>query len=551
MEIALESDIPTYSGGLGVLAGDTLLAAADLGLPMVAVTLAYREGHFRQRLGADGAQVALPDPWKPETRTEPMPPRVSVEVEGRPVQIRAWRYCIKGVRGHRLPVYLLDTNVPENDPQDRGLTDDLYGGDQRHRLAQEAVLGIGAVRMLSALGHAESLRTYHMNEGHSALATIAVLEQIAGGAELTSVAADSEQVREHFVFTTHTPVAVGHDQFPLELVRSVLGKSYADVLSRPEVAPDGVLNMTRLGLHYSRFASGVSMRHGQISRSMFPEHQIATVTNGVHAGRWVSQPVGALLDRHVPYWREENMALRDAVALPLPEVREAHRKSKEKLLEVIAGQAGVRLNPDVLTLGFARRATAYKRSALLLSDLDRLRRIAVEMGPLQVVYAGKAHPKDEEGQELIREVFAATATLRGTVPIVYLQDYDMSLAANLVAGVDLWLNTPEQPLEASGTSGMKAAVNGVPSLSVLDGWWIEGHIEGVTGWSIRDHWDAEPDTAEEAEALYRKLEDTIIPLYYGDPDGYARVMRSTIALNGSFFNAQRMARQYAANAYRL
>ena len=553
MEIALESEIPTYSGGLGVLAGDTVRAAADLGVPMVAVTLAYREGHFAQRLDSFGSQVTLPDPWLPEARTEQMPARVSVDIEGRSVTIRAWRYCVEGIRGSAVPVLLLDTNLPENAPEDRGLTDDLYGGDQRYRLAQEAVLGLGGMRMLSALGFASTLRVYHMNEGHCALAPLALAEQLAGSraGPAEAAVAQRDAVRERFVFTTHTPVAAGHDRFPLDLVGGVLGGEYAAALNDPSFVENGAVNMTRLGLHFSRFASGVSMRHGQISRAMFPEHRIATITNGVDAGRWVAPPFAQLFDEYIPHWREENLGLRDALILPEARVIDAHGQAKARLVEGIAAHTGVHLNPGVFTIGFARRATGYKRAAMLLSDLDRLRRIAVEVGPLQVVYAGKAHPRDTQGQDVIRQIFAAAESLRGTVPVVYVQDYDMALAGDLVAGVDVWLNTPEQPLEASGTSGMKAALNGVPSLSVLDGWWIEGHVEGVTGWSIRDHWDGMPDAAAETDSLYRKLAEQILPLYYGDRDGYARVMRSAIALNGSFFNAQRMVRQYAANAYLL
>jgi starch phosphorylase len=553
MEIALESDIPTYSGGLGVLAGDTVRAAADLGIPMVAVTLAYREGHFVQRLDASGTQVTLPDPWLPEARTEQMTPQVRVEIEGRPVTIRAWRYCVQGVGGASVPVFLLDTNLHENAAQDRGLTDDLYGGDQRYRLAQEAVLGLGGVRMLEALGLASTLRVYHMNEGHCALAPLAIARRFAGASVGLPEAVQTQRdaVRDRFVFTTHTPVADGHDRFPLELVGDVLGPEYAAALSDPSFVENGAVNMTRLGLHFSRFASGVSMRHGQISRAMFPEHHIATITNGVDAGRWVSPPFAALYDEFIPHWRAENLGLRDAMVLPEPRIIDAHNQAKARLLEGVAAHAGAHLNPGIFTIGFARRATGYKRAAMLLSDLDRLRRIAIEVGPLQVLYAGKAHPRDTQGQDVIRQIFAAAEALRGTVPVVYLQDYDMARAADLVSGVDLWLNTPEQPLEASGTSGMKAALNGVPSLSVLDGWWIEGHVEGVTGWSIRDRWQDTPDTPAEADSLYRKLGERILPLYYGDRDAYARVMRGAIALNGSFFNAQRMVRQYEANAYLL
>lgn len=545
MEIGLDASLPTYSGGLGVLAGDFLKAAADLHAPIVGVTLLYRKGYFTQHLTQAGGQSESSVNWDPAALLEPLPVTVQVKIEGRTVHIRPWVYLVQGITGHAIPVYMLDTGLPENSAWDQSLTDHLYGGDERYRLCQEAVLGLGGVAVMHALGRSSDL-VYHMNEGHSALLTLALLERRARGQDLRAVTdADVESVRSRCVFTTHTPVPAGHDVFPVPLVRTVLGDVHADALAKFGFG-EGMLNMTSLALYFSRYINGVAMRHGEVSRDMFPAFPVSAITNGVHANTWTAPAFQDLFDQHMAPWRRDNLYLRYAKGLPFAEVRTAHDKSKRSLIAEVERRTGVALRPEVMTLGYARRAAAYKRAPLLFSDLDRLRRIARDIGPLQILYAGKAHPKDEPGKAMIRDVFQAASKLDGEVRVVYVENYDMALARELVAGVDLWLNTPMRPLEASGTSGMKAALNGVPSLSILDGWWIEGHIEGHTGWSIGN---GSEDAKAEIDSLYHKLETIIVPLYYKDPDGYAEVMRSTIAINGSFFNTQRMLLQYLSNAY--
>lgn len=551
MEVGLDPAMPTYSGGLGVLAGDTLRAAADLGVPMVGVTLLHRKGFFRQHLDARGVQTESPSIWYPEEFLEPLEPRVSVRIEGREVQVRAWRYVVQGVSGHSLPVYFLDTALPENTAWDQTLTDHLYTGDDHYRLCQEVVLGLGGVAMLRALGH-ERVQLFHMNEGHSALLALALLEEETKGRGLRAATKkDTEAVRQRCVFTTHTPVPAGHDQFSLDLVRQVLGEERTRALETVECCLNGTLNMTYLALVFSRYINGVSQRHHDISHSMFPAYPINSITNGVHAVTWTAPAFQELYDRHIPEWRGDNLYLRYAMSIPLQEIQQAHAQAKRELLAEVKKRTGVRLDPTAMTLGFARRATAYKRADLLLSDPDRLRRIVRQVGPLQVIYAGKSHPQDGSGKAIIQRIFEAAAALADTVPIVYLEEYDMALGKYLCAGVDVWLNNPQKPYEASGTSGMKAALNGVPSLSVLDGWWIEGHVEGVTGWSIGDDWEAESNPGREVASLYDKLEYVIVPMFYSRPRAFARVMRSAIAINASFFNAQRMMLQYLENAYRL
>jgi glycogen phosphorylase len=545
MEIAIAPSMPTYSGGLGVLAGDTLRAAADMGVRLVAVTLVHRQGYFRQHLDAAGNQTEEAQPWSPESLLKQEVPIVRLEIEGRTVAIRAWRYDLEGVTGHVVPIYLLDTNLDENSPEDRQLTDRLYGGDGDHRLKQEAVLGMGGARILDALGLVPVV--YHMNEGHAALLTVALLEQERHGANIDSAGdEDIESVRQRCVFTTHTPVPAGHDRFSPEQANRILGQERTQLLERVGAFHDGLLNMTYVALRFSRFVNGVAMQHGKVSREMFPRYSINAITNGVHAGTWTAASFQAAFDRHMPRWREDNIALRYAIDIPRQEIAAAHAESKRLLLEAVKARTGSDLNPDIFTLGFARRAATYKRSDLLFHDPERLVKMAHEFGGLQILYAGKAHPADEPGKAMIHHVIEMAKQLNSdALKILYLENYEWTLGALMTSGVDLWLNTPKRPYEASGTSGMKAALNGVPSLSILDGWWIEGWIEGVTGWAIGDH-DVEDG---EAESLYGHLEQTILPLYTKQPEQWQRIMRSTIALNGSYFNTQRMLEQYLLNAY--
>jgi starch phosphorylase len=556
MEAAVDPGMPTYSGGLGVLAGDTLKSAADLGLPVVAVSLLNAKGYFEQTLDPAGNQQERPSAWDPGRFARPLPgqvgadadrpldPQVEVTVEGRPVKVRGWQYDVVGTTGFTVPLILLDTDVPGNDPGDRELTAYLYGGDDRYRLAQEVVLGVGGVRMLRALGHT-SLNRFHMNEGHAALLVLELL-----GASRWPPAWDFHGTRAECVFTTHTPVPAGHDSFPYDLVRRVLGQRLPEPVVRMLAGADR-LDMTHLGMSMSRYVNGVAKRHAEVSRGMFPGQPIDAVTNGVHSRTWTCDSFRELYDRHVPGWGNDPAALRSAVGIPTADIWDAHARAKGRLLDEVRTRTGVALDPDAFTVGFARRATAYKRADLVFHDPDRLAAIAREVGPVQLVFAGKAHPKDEGGKDAIRRVFAAADRLRDRVRVVYLDNYDLTLAGLLTAGADLWLNTPRRPLEASGTSGMKAAHNGVPSLSTLDGWWAEGHVEGVTGWSIGPA-DASPDRdadAADTEDLYRKLREVVLPLYYRNRDGWVGVMRHAIALNASFFNTHRMVQQYAANAY--
>ncbi len=565
MEFGVDPRLPIYAGGLGVLAGDTLRAFADLKMRVVAVTLLYRKGYFEQVLDDEGNQIEREVSWNPGGILRSLAPTASVSIAGREVVVRASRYDVTGPSGHVVPLILLDTDVPENDSEARFLTGSLYGGDDRYRLSQEIVLGIGGVRMLKALGYT-GLEHFHMNEGHASLIALELLREEpqppdGGDEENQSEAAalwrqDIEDVRQKCVFTTHTPVPAGHDQFSYDLVAEVLTEAFPHAELR-RLGGDERLNMTSLALNLSHFINGVAKRHREVSQEMFPGFAIDAITNGVHSVTWTSPGFCALYDRLIPGWRADSFSLRYAINLPRPEVWDAHLIAKRVLLDEVRKRSGADLPLETFTLGFARRAASYKRADLIFQDLDTLAAVARVAGPVQLILAGKAHPKDILGKELIRRVFAAAKALKGRVEVVYLANYDMRLAGLLTAGVDVWLNTPLPPQEASGTSGMKAAHNGVPSLSVLDGWWIEGHVEGVTGWSIgatSPQPDARLTTREEidrrdAGELYEKLGRVILPLFYQDRPAWCDVMRRTIAFNASFFNAHRMVQQYAASAY--
>ena len=542
MEVGIRKDMPTYSGGLGVLAGDTLRSCADLGVPVVGVSLVYWKGFFTQSIDYDGNQHERDKEWEPSQFMEHLEPEVYVPIEGRQVKVTAWRYELVGLTGVRNSIIFLDTNHDENDDFGRSLTDHLYGGDSRYRLAQEVVLGIGGVRILEAIGC--NIQKYHMNEGHSALLTLEIFQRFCGQEDCM------QKVRDHCVFTTHTPVPAGHDSFERGLVEQLLTGYLTDEM-RELAYEDNSMSMTHLALRFSEYVNGVAKKHSEVSREMFPGYHIDSVTNGVHSAFWTSDPFQRLFDVYIPGWRNDPFSLRYVLSIPKDEIWSAHMQAKQKLIDYVRDRYGIEMDTRVFTIGFARRAATYKRGSLLFRDLERLRSIARERGGLQIIYGGKAHPHDFEGKQVIKEIVTKMHELSPDIKVCYLEDYDMDVAQTLIPGVDIWLNTPKRPREASGTSGMKAAHNGVPHLSTLDGWWLEGHIEEVTGFSIGEHPKRSPEPSEEDEVedLYSKLDYLILPRYYNEPDQWLTMMRHSIAMNGSFFNTHRMVQQYVLNAY--
>lgn len=555
MEIALRGDMHTYSGGLGVLAGDTARSCADLAVPVVFVSLISHAGYIRQQIDDQGRQVDSPDPWNPTEWAKPLNAKIAIELEGRPVWIRPWLYELRCPLGHSVAVLLLDTDLEENSAEDRRITHFLYGGDEVYRLKQEAVLGIGGMRLLQALGF--EIHDFHMNEGHAALLTIELLRRYPrpqNHMNTAGTAYDYDRVLDHCIFTTHTPVEAGHDRFAYTMIANVLG----DFIETEELklyAGKDNCNMTRLALNLSGFVNGVAARHAKTTEHMFPGYHVRAITNGVHVATWMHPSFARIFDTHFPQWSHEPEVLTRADQIDDAEIWQAHTEAKADLIKLIGEKTGVQFSADIPIIGFARRMTGYKRPELLLSDMERLRAI-YRKHPFQVVWAGKAHPKDWDGKRLIEDINRDIKTLKGQIPMAFLENYDMDLARQLTAGVDVWLNTPLPPLEASGTSGMKAAMNGVLNFSVLDGWWIEAWIEDVTGWAIGTDGDSHHLPATErdrlhAEALYDKLERVVVPCYYDAPDCLASIRRDAIALNGSHFNTHRMVLEYLFEAYRL
>lgn len=546
MEIGIRPEMHTYSGGLGILAGDTLKSAADLRIPMIGVTLIHRLGYFRQELDPFGRQIEHPDPWSIEKFLTKIDKKISIILEGKTVYITAWLYIIESTTGGRVPIIFLDTDVPENDPENRNLTHFLYGGDLSYRLKQEAILGIGGVRMLEELGF--EIRKYHMNEGHSSLLTLELLNKFKKPLEEVwsdELVWDIDKVKNICVFTTHTPVEAGHDRFPYDLVQKILGEPIPMWLLK-KLAGEGMLNMTLLGFNLSEYINGVSKKHEEVSEKMFPGYEIHAITNGVHPYTWVSEPFKNLYNKYLPGWANEPEIFVRAWRIPSEEIWDAHIQAKKTLIDYVNRITGANFNYDTLTIGFARRATPYKRADLLMYDPERL--AIIGEGRLQIIYAGKAHPRDDGGKQLIRKIFEIKEKLKDKVKIVYLPNYDMEMAMKLVSGVDIWLNNPLKPYEASGTSGMKATHNGVPNFSVLDGWWIEGWIEGYTGWAIGTM-EETSDHKRDAEDLYFKLATEILSIFYEKREIWIKIMKNAIALNAYYFNTHRMIRFYVTEAY--
>lgn len=547
MEIALRPEIHTYAGGLGILAGDTARSCADLELPVIFVTLVSRAGYFRQQIDADGRQIELPDWWEPANWCTPLDAMVAVHIEGRPVWIRPWLYVHTCSHGHQIPILLLDTDLDQNNSHDRTLTHHLYGDGDAYRLKQEIVLGVGGIRLLRALGF--DIQTYHLNEGHAALLTLDLLNRYQVHPEDQApdeLPYEIGQVRERCVFTTHTPVEAGHDVFSYELFERLLPDFVTrDALKR--LAGHERLNMTQLALNLAGYINGVARRHAETTKSMFPGYRVHAVTNGIHVETWAHEAFCRLFRAMSPHWCHEPEILVRAFQLPDDEVWRCHQAAKSDLITRVKDVSGVSLDPAAPIIGFARRMTSYKRPMLLFSDLDRLAAIA-SLHPFQVVMSGKAHPRDFEGKEAIARIHRTIEELHGRVTCVFLPNYDMELAKVMVAGSDVWLNTPLPPKEASGTSGMKAALNGVLNLSVLDGWWVEACIEGVTGWSIGLDGDGSSE-GHHAVALYDKLAAVVLPLYYEQPDRWRWMMKQAIGHIAYYFNSQRMMRRYASEAY--
>ncbi len=546
MEIALKSEIPTYAGGLGILAGDTIRAFADLNIPAIAVTLLHEQGYFKQIIDAQGNQIENPDPWDPSKYCKKLDIKIPIKLYDRTVNITAWQYEVTSEKGFTIPVILLDSNLPENNEYDKRLTSHLYGGDTEYRLCQETILGIGGIKVLRELQTKPTI--YHMNEGHAGLLAIELLEIYQKVRDDDTFEQELEHVKRKCVFTSHTPVPAGHDRFSYDLVTKVLGiGKHLELLKR--LGGQDELNMTLLGLNLSKYVNGVAKKHGEVSREMFPGYSIQSITNGVHSQTWTCDSFKKVYDEFIPTWKSDPFMLRTALTLPNEKVWEAHVQAKKELIDYVNTTFQTKMDYDVFTIGFARRMTQYKQPTFLFKDLERLKRISGKE-KIQVILSGKAHPHDFTGKKYIKQIIEISKQLGTEINCVFIPNYNMDLAKKIISGVDIWLNTPLKPQEASGTSGMKAAHNGVPNFSVLDGWWLEGHAEGITGWNIGDKTNNN-DEQKDLNEMYDKLENKILPIYYYDKKAWIDVMKNGIAYNAAYFNTQRMAQQYALNAYLL
>jgi starch phosphorylase len=540
MEIGINIDMPTYSGGLGVLAGDVVRSSADLRLPLVAVTLVSKKGYLKQKITPDGWQIENPEDWDPSKFMKLLPETATIKIAGRDVRIGVWVYEQESLTGGTVPVLFLTTDVEGNAKEDREITDFLYGGDEKYRLKQEIVLGIGGLRILEALKI--NVKKYHMNEGHSSLLTLELLKNND---------LNADKVKNRCVFTTHTPVAAAFDKFSYDLLSEVFEKEVPDKVLK-EYGGSDRLNMTLLALNLSKYTNGVTEAHMEYSRKLFPGYHIQEITNGVHSYTWTCSHFRKLFDKYIHRWANEPELLVRVDTIPDEELWEAHVKAKQDLLDFVHNSSGLQMDLDVLTLGFARRATEYKRTTMIFSDLEKLKEVKSQ-DKIQLIFAGKAHPKDAMGKSLIKDIYEFIDRLKGEIEIVYLENYNMKMAGKLTSGVDVWLNTPLPPYEASGTSGMKAAHNGVINFSVLDGWWIEGCVEGLTGWAIGPSPDQRLNEQEtrkrELSDLYNKLEYLIIPKFYQQRDTWIDLMKNSIGKVAHYFNTHRMMRRYATDAY--
>ena len=533
-EIGISSSLPTYSGGLGVLAGDHIKASGDIGLNMCAITLLYREGYFKQRIDENGIQTETYPRFDPYPLLKKLDVMFTLRLRARDVWIQVYRFDYVGHGGHAVPIYFLDTDVEENIKDDRIISQRLYSGNKDHRILQEAILGFGGTKLLDELGQ-NDIKKYHMNEGHCSFLVLHLLEKFNG---------DMEKVKSLCHFTTHTPVPAGHDHFSENRVKKLLRGLLPEDLKLPSLVQNGRLHMTELGLYFSGTANGVSALHGDVAQDQFPWSNIDFITNGVHHSYWMGSPFKRVYDQYVPEWRANPECLLKIDDIADDVIWNAHQERKQYLLGYANSQVSKALDGDTLTIGFARRAATYKRAQLLFHDMERLESLGAEK--IQVIFSGKAHPKDAEGKEVIRQIVSKSKAMFGKVKIIYLENYNMWLGRMITSGVDVWLNTPLRPNEASGTSGMKATLNGVPNLSVLDGWWAEGCKNGVNGWAVGD--PEHPDDEKDADHLYSVLENSVIPTFYNDRNKWISMMKEAIK-TGVDFTAHRMIMEYNQKFY--
>ena len=532
-EIGLWSDLKTYSGGLGVLAGDHVKSAADAGIPLVGVTLLYREGYGTQQLDNLGNQTETFPNLDPNQHMTKTSIEFSLNLDNTQIKISVWKVEIEGISGHVVPVYFLDTFHEDNTPEHCSLSGRLYGGDDNTRIRQEYILGVGGVKLFDFID--EVLSGIHLNEGHCTFALLELLEK----------GWTRQYLSDHTLFTTHTPVPAGHDRFDWDLVRHIIGdKLPQDAIELVKIAGDSEngnrCSMSHLAVGLCTSVNAVSKLNAEVASNMFANRVITPITNGVHHMTWTSDSMSTLFDKFIPGWKENPNLLQNANNLPNHELVKFREQARELLRNRVKNDTGVELFKDRLTIGFARRFATYKRANLVFHDLERLTNIGADK--IQFVFSGKAHPRDNGGKDLIRSIFESASNIESTIPVAFLEDYDMQIGLDMTSGVDIWLNNPIRPMEASGTSGMKAAMNGVPNCSILDGWWPEACIHGKNGWAIGSAEDDRNDIRD-ANNLYNVIENEVLPVWESSIDNWANIMKSSIVASSNF-TGNRMIQDY-------
>ena len=532
-EIGLWSELHTYSGGLGVLAGDHIKSAADAGTPLVGVTLLYHQGYARQHIDANGVQTESFPEFDPNEHVSKTKIVLKLHLDGQPLSAYVWKAAIVGQSGHIVPVYFIDTRHPANSSEHQELSSRLYGGDDEVRIRQEDVRGVGGVQVFDYLD--SELHGLHLNEGHC---TFAMLELLNRGWS-------REELAQRSLFTTHTPVPAGHDRFEWPLVREVVGELLPVDAKELVIAAGDSENgrrcsMSHLAVALSTSVNAVSKLNADVAMTMFDEQIIQPITNGVHHITWTSPVMASLFDGYLPGWRVQPETISEAETLPTDALLEARNQARQHLREFVLSKTGVELSSERLTIGFARRFATYKRANLVFRDLERLRNIGA--GKIQFVFSGKAHPRDKGGKQLIRDIYDSAEQIAEEIPVAFIENYDMETGLLMTSGVDIWLNNPIRPMEASGTSGMKAAMNGVPNCSILDGWWPEACIHGVNGWAIGNAENVRDDERD-ANNIYQVLEQDVLPLWEGSKDAWAEMMKASIAASAEF-TGHRMIQDY-------
>ncbi|MDA8273119.1 MAG: alpha-glucan family phosphorylase [Deltaproteobacteria bacterium] len=549
MECAVDSRIPTYSGGLGILAGDTLQSFADLEVPAVCITLLWKNGFTDQKLSNDGTQLDSIQKWDVERYMQPTNIKIKMPLGDKDITITAYKYTIESTKGdNEIEAYFLTPDVPENDHETRKICDRLYVEGGLTRLKQEIILGIGGYEMLKALNYRPFL--YHINESHSAFLIASLMKDMN----------DLNRVKSRVVFTTHTPIPAAFDRFEMKDVAGMLGR-YCDkqvlyYIYQEKLGDNDELNLSWLAIKNAKNVAAVSRKHKFVSEQIFEGYRLKYVTNGIHHIKWASPHHKMLYAKYIKGWEEDPNLLRDVACIPDNEFAQAHIISKEALVEMVNSESDVSFIPEDFTIAMAKRITHYKRNNLILSNPNKLIEIAEKKGNIQIIFAGKAHPADSDGLAMIKSIHNASqyiASKTKKIKIAFLENYNIHKAGIILAGVDLWLNNPVRPLEASGTSGMKASLNGVPNFSVLDGWWLEACMEGINGWGIgpKPAWTdlSYSDDVQDSNDIYGKLEFNILDLYYKNFSDYLKIMKMAVSTIAPHFNTHRMVSEYVTDLY--